>query len=149
MNPQPRQRADVEVFAEIAAIDQLARNRIERVLPEGLSAAGMAMLNELARLGAPASPVRLARTFQLTKGAITNTLQRLEGLRLVSIDADPADGRRKLVALTVAGAEVQRAALAATRPQLAALREAFDEADFAAALPFLQRLRAWLAEHPS
>jgi len=148
MNPQPKQRPDVELFAEIAAIDQLARNRIERALPEGLSAAGMAMLNQLARLGAPASPVGLANAFQLTKGAITNTLQRLEGLRLVAIEADPADGRRKLVALTPAGAEFQRAALVATRPQLAALREAFDEAEFAAALPFLQRLRVWLAEHP-
>ena len=142
-----RQRPDVEVFAEIGAIEQLARNRVERALPEGLSSAGFAVLNHFARIGRPANPAALAAAFQLTKGAMTNTLQRLEGQGLVAIADDPTDGRRKLVSLTPAGARVQAAGMAATRPQLDALRRAFDGEEFAAALPFLSRLRAWLDEH--
>src|SRR5271163_3248006 len=107
MDRQPRQRPDVEVFAEIAVIDQLARNRIERALPVELSAASLAMLNHFARLDAPASPAQLASASGLTKGAITNTLQRLEALGFVTVAPDVSDGRRKLVALTAAGAQAQ------------------------------------------
>jgi hypothetical protein len=37
--------------------------------------------------------------------------------------------------------------MAAARPRLEALRAAFDAAEFETALPFLRRLRAWLAEN--
>ena len=139
-----RQRPDVEVFAAIGAIEQLTRNRVERALPDGLSQAGFAVLSHFARTGAPSNPAALAAAFQLTKGAMTNTLQRLETQGLVSIADDPGDGRRKIVTLTLAGAAAQAAGLAATRPQLDALRGAFDADEFAAALPFLSRLRGWL-----
>ena len=37
-------------FNEIAIIDQLGRNRFERVLPDGLSMAGFSLLNHFVRL---------------------------------------------------------------------------------------------------
>jgi len=139
-----RQRPDVEVFAAIGAIEQLTRNRLERALPDGLSQAGFAVLSHFARTGAPSNPAALAAAFQLTKGAMTNTLQRLEAQGFVLITDDPADGRRKIVSLTLAGAAAQAAGLAATRPQLDSLREAFEAGEFAGVLPFLDRLRGWL-----
>jgi DNA-binding MarR family transcriptional regulator len=143
----PKQRPDVELFAEIGMIEQLARNRMERALPEGLSAAAFGVLDHFVRLGATDSPAHLAQVFHLTKGAMTNTLQRLEAQGLVSLADDPADGRRKVVTLTAAGRAAHLAALAALRPRMDTLRAAFDAAEFAAALPFLRRLRGWLEEH--
>ncbi len=146
MARQPKDRPDVEVFTQIAIIDQLVSNRLDRVLPEGLSHAQFGVLSRLERLG-ETTPAELARGFQVTKGAITNTLQRLETQGFVSVSPDPDDGRRKVVTLTAAGAAAQRDAMAAMRPQMSGLREAFDETDFQSALPFLRRLRSWLAEH--
>ena len=49
------------------------------------------MLNHFARLGGVRSPAELAQAFQVSKGAMTNTLQRLEAGRLVKIIPDPAE----------------------------------------------------------
>jgi DNA-binding MarR family transcriptional regulator len=143
----PKSRADVQLFAEIGAIGQLARNRIERALPAGMSYAQFMTLVHLARDGAAAGPAALARSFQLTKGAMTNTLQRLEARGFVRVEGHVGDGRRKRVTITETGLAAHRAALAATRPTTDALRKRFSNGDFAAALPFLSDLRAWLDEN--
>jgi DNA-binding MarR family transcriptional regulator len=142
-----RSRADVQVFAEIGVIGQLARNRVERALPDGLSQAQFDVLVHLARHGREENPAALAAAFQLTKGAITNTLQRLEAQGYVRVQSDEADGRRKRVALTIAGQGAMTEAIVATRPLMEGLRLHFAEADFEAALPFLSALRAWLDEN--
>ena len=147
MAPSACPRPDLELFTEIAIIDQLARNRVESRLPAGLSYAGLALLNHFARVGRPENPARLAEAFKVTKGAMTNTLQRLEALGFVAVARDPSDGRRKVVTLTARGVQAQREAQGAVRPQLETLRQAFPQADFDAALPFLRRLRAWLDQH--
>jgi len=139
-----KDRPDVRFFTEVALIDQLSRQRVERALPEGLSSASFSVLNRFARLGGTHSPAELAAAFQVTKGAMTNTLQRLEEQGLVKVEADPADGRRKLVTLTEAGARRHVECLMALKPPLDRVRGAFPEAEFEAALPFLQALRAWL-----
>lgn len=143
----PRGRVDVRVFTEIGIIDQLAGALLERGLPKGLSGASFGVLNHFARRGGEETPVQLAAAFQVTKGAMTNTLQRLDALGYVAIRPDPGDGRRKLVALTPAGLAAHDAALRAMKPRLDAIRAAIPEAEFAAALPFLTRLRTWLDEN--
>src|ERR1700691_6053973 len=101
---EAKDRADVAVFARIGVIERLAAQRLERALPEGLSSTGLEVLNRLV-LGAEAqSAPPLAKNPLLSKPAMTHTLQRLERQGLVSIAGDPADGRRKRVALTDAGA---------------------------------------------
>ncbi|MBS0411369.1 MAG: MarR family transcriptional regulator [Proteobacteria bacterium] len=139
-----KDRPDVRFFTEVALIDQLSRQRVERALPDGLSAASFSVLNRFARLGGTQSPAELAAAFQVTKGAMTNTLQRLEEQGLVKVEADPADGRRKRVTLTEAGARRHTECLSALKPPLDRVRGAFPEAEFEAALPFLEALRAWL-----
>jgi DNA-binding MarR family transcriptional regulator len=142
----PRSRADVQVFAEIGAIGQLARNRIERSLPNGMSQAQFDVLVHLARRDREESPAALAATFRLTKGAITNTLQRLAAQGFVRVTGDEADGRRKRVALTRAGQAAMNAAIVATRPLMEELRARFTEAQCEAVLPFLAAVREWLDE---
>jgi len=143
----PKSRADVQVLAEIAAIGQLARNRLERALPDGLSQAQFSLLVRLAHHGAEESPVELAQAFQVTKGAITNTLQRLEAQGFVTLTDDADDGRRKRVRITPAGLAAHDRGLKAARPAMEALRGRFTDAEFEAALPFLSDLRAWLDEN--
>jgi DNA-binding MarR family transcriptional regulator len=144
----PRERADVVFFARIGAIERLATQRLERALPEGLSAAGLAVLSRLALADTPPTPQRLASDLLLSKPAMTHTLQRLERRRLIAVSPDAADGRRKRVALTPAGAAALQRAGAAVRPKLEAVRAAFSPAEFDALLPFLGRLGAWLAANP-
>jgi DNA-binding MarR family transcriptional regulator len=147
MSRAPRARADVQVFTEIGVISQLTRNRLERALPEGLSQAQFGLLTHLAQHGGEQSPVQLAQAFQVTKGAMTNTLQRLEAQGFVHVVGDRDDGRRKRVSITPAGLAAHDLGVKAARPAMDALRERFSDAEFGAALPFLSALRAWLNEN--
>lgn len=146
--PELRERPDVAFFARIAAIERLAGQRLDRALDDGLSSAGLAVLERLAAAPAPPTPLELASALRLSKPAMTHTLQRLEARGLLSLATDAADGRMKRVAITEAGMAARREALAAVRPRIDAVRQAFDAAEFAAALPFLERLAAWLAANP-
>jgi DNA-binding MarR family transcriptional regulator len=143
-----RERPDVAFFARVGAIERLAGQRLERALEDGLSSAGLAVLERLAIAPSPPTPLDLAAALRLSKPAMTHTLQRLEGRGLVSICADGADRRMKRVTITEAGAGARRTALAGVRPRIEAVRQAFDAAEFAAALTFLERLATWLAANP-
>ena len=131
-------------FNEVGIIEQLARNRFERLLPDGLKVAQFTVLNHFVRLGGERTPAELARAFQVTKGAMTNTLQRLEARRLIRIRPDAHDGRVKRVSITKAGIKMRNQAVAALAPVMADLTEQFPEAAFDRALPFLRSLRAAL-----
>jgi len=147
MATEPRDRPDVRVMTEIGIIAQLSQSQLDRTLPEGLSAAQFGVLTHFMRRGGVETPAQLARAFQVTKGAMTNTLQRLEAQGFVRIVGDETDGRRKLVTLTAEGAQAFNAGLGAMKPHLDAMRGAFTETEFKAALPFLQALRIWLDEN--
>lgn len=138
---------DLRAITEITIISHLAQSLLERALPDGMSQAQFGVLNHFARRGGEETPAQLASAFQVTKGAMTNTLQRLEAQGLIVIRPDPGDGRRKFISITPAGTNAQDAAFQALRPQLDAIRAEIPQAEFAAALPFLTRLRAWLDEN--
>ena len=145
----PRRRShrpDVEVFAEIGIIDQLATTRIDRLLPDSLTSAQFSVLNHLAVHGREETPASLADIFLVTKGAMTNTLQRLEGRALISVTGDPTDARRKKISITAEGHTAYDACVAALRPMMESMREAFTQDEFQDALPFLNALRVWLVE---
>jgi len=136
-------------FTEIGIIEQLARNRLERGLPDGLKISQFSVLNHLVRLGGEWSPARLARAFQVTKGAMTNTLQRLEKRGLIRVLADPRDGRGKLVGLTEAGRETRLRCVESISPLLADLSTELSDKEFASTLPVLEKVRRYLDSHRS
>ena len=129
------------LFTEIGIIEQLARNRLERGLPDRLKVSQFVVLNHLVRLGGEWSPARLASAFQVTKGAMPNTLQRLEIRALVRIVADPRDGRAKLVTITDAGRDMRASCVASVSPFLADLSQALSDQDLAKALPVLEKIK--------
>ncbi len=141
------QRLAFDVLTEIGIIEQLARNQLERRLPDGLKMAQFTVLNHFVRLGGEWSPARLAAAFQVTKGAMTNTLQRLEARGLVHIRPDDSDGRMKLVSITPAGREMHKRCKQSVVPQLDDVLAAVSAGDLAGALPVLKKLRAHLDAH--
>jgi DNA-binding MarR family transcriptional regulator len=129
------------MFNEIGIINQLSSNRLERVLPDGMSVAQFSVLNHFVRLGGQWAPSRLARAFQVTKGAMTNTLQRLEAQGLVKIVADPADARAKLVEITAVGRKMRETCVRATGPMMGDVSASLQLDEVGAALPILEKLR--------
>jgi DNA-binding MarR family transcriptional regulator len=132
------------VLNEIAIIGQLSGNAFVKVLPDGLQLAQFGVLNHMVRVGDGWTPVKLASAFQVTKGAMTNTLQRLEARALARIEPDPADGRSKRVFITASGRQMHARCVTALAPELAALERELGGELFTRLLPDLQALRAHL-----
>ena len=133
-----------QLLNEIAIIEQLARNALERALPDRLRQPHFGVLTHLVRRGDGVSPGALARAFQTSKAAMTNTLHRLEARGFIRVEGDPKDGRGKRVFLTDAGRAMRERAIAAVGPQMAAIGGVLSEAEIAEILPHLRRLRAHL-----
>ncbi|MEO0390987.1 MAG: helix-turn-helix domain-containing protein, partial [Pseudomonadota bacterium] len=95
---QPDDTSAIALFSEILAADQVVRSRLSRVLPKGMVLSHFSVLNQLAWHGEERTPAQLAEVFNLTRGALTNTLSKLEAAGYVHIRPDWDDARRKLVA---------------------------------------------------
>ena len=126
--------------------DQLARNRLARALPKGMELSHFSVLNHLARLGDERSPTQLAKIFHVTRGAMTNTLNRLEWAGHVHIRPDWEDARKKLVSISPSGRAACNAAIAAIAPMLAEAVQRIGEEKVRAALPVLREVRLRLSE---
>ena len=137
---------EVQVFDEISLIEAGVRNAITRALPVGLTYPQYEVLNLIARRGRDISPNEIAYALRMTPGAITNTLQRLEATRLVTVEICQSDRRRKRVMLTNGGREAYARSMAAIRPKVEKLRDGFTQKEFREALPFLRALRIWMTE---
>lgn len=135
------------MFNEIGIISQLSSNRLERLLPPGMSIAQFSLLNHLVRLGGAWAPSRLARAFQVSKGAMTNTLQRLEAKGLIRVAVDPDDARGKLVEITDAGRRMREKCIRATGAAMGDIVKLVPSDDVGAVLPFLEHLRKTLDEN--
>lgn len=136
----------VSLFGEIFMADQLARNRLTRALPKGMEISHFSVLNHLARVNEERSPAQLAQAFHVTRGAMTNTLNKLEWAGHVHIRPDWDDARRKMVAISPAGRQARDAAIAAVSPIIQAVVEDIGVDDVRAALPVLRALRQKLGE---
>jgi DNA-binding MarR family transcriptional regulator len=134
----------VALFSEIFMADQLARNRVSRALPKGMEISHFSVLNHLARSGEEKSPAQLARTFHVTRGAMTNTLSKLEWAGHVHVRPDWDDARRKFVSISPAGRRARDVALEAVAPIVAEVVEAIGSEKVRAALPVLRAIRARL-----
>jgi len=134
----------VALFSEILTDEQLIRNRLSRVLPKGMEISHFSVLNHLARYGGERSPAQLAKSFHVTRGAMTNTLSKLEWAGYVHIRPDWDDARRKMVAISPAGRQARDAAIAAITPMITELVRDVGEDKVRTTLPVLRELRAKL-----
>lgn len=136
----------VEVFTEIGAIEHYLRMAVTKHLPEGMTHAHFEMLQWFLHHGDGQTPAELARIMLMTKGAITNILQKLEKMGFVVVLADCDDGRKKRVKITRAGLEASNAIMKDMKAKTEALRDGFTDSEFRAATPFLKALRIFLSE---
>ncbi|MFZ1725756.1 MAG: MarR family transcriptional regulator [Albidovulum sp.] len=134
----------VALFSEVFMADQLARNRIARVLPKGMELSHFSVLNHLANVSDERSPAQLADAFHVTRGAMTNTLTKLEWAGHVHIRPDWDDARRKFVSISPSGRSARNAALSAIAPLIGDVVRAIGPEKVRAVLPILRELRARL-----
>src|SRR6056297_3780803 len=141
MTDQYSDSLSVALFSEMFMADQLARTALSKALPKGMELSHFSVLNHLARAGGERSPAQLAKSFHVTRGAMTNTLHKLEWAGYVHIRPDWDDARRKMVAISPAGRKARDAAIAAITPMVSDLIRDLGEDRVRASLPVLRELR--------
>ncbi|EET47334.1 MarR family winged helix-turn-helix transcriptional regulator [Thalassobium sp. R2A62] len=134
------------LFSEILMTDQLARSALTKALPKGMELSHFIVLNHLAGLAQERTPAQLAKSFHLTRGAMTNTLSKLEWQGHVHIRPDWDDARRKLVTISPSGVQARNTALAAITPVISDVVDAVGAEKVRAALPVMRELRRRLSE---
>ena len=131
----------VSLFGELFMAGQLARNRISKALPRGMQLSHFSVLNHLARISDERTPAQLARAFHVTRGAMTNTLAKLEWAGHVHIRPDWDDARQKFVSISPSGRAARDAAVASVAPIIADAVTALGADKVRAVLPVLRDLR--------
>ncbi|WP_425046882.1 MarR family winged helix-turn-helix transcriptional regulator [Primorskyibacter sp. S87] len=131
----------VSLFSEILTADQLLRNRLSRVLPKGMEISHFSVLNQLVFVGGERSPAQLASTFHVTRGAMTNTLAKLELAGYIHVRPDWDDARRKMVAISPAGKQARDQAISNIAPLINQIVGELGTERVRSVLPVLRDLR--------
>lgn len=105
MSSLPPSPLTVQLFSELLLLDQFMRNRITKHLPEGVELSQFLVLLHLATTGEEVGPAQLASAFNVTRGAMSNTLGRLERNGQIVVRGDTVDARRKFVTVSEKGQE--------------------------------------------
>ena len=131
----------VSLFGEILALDQLVRARLAKVLPKGMELSHFSVLNQLSHTKIERTPAQIAKSFRVTRGAIRNTLGKLELSGYIYVRPDWDDARRKMVSISPAGIVARNNALAAVTPIINELISEMGEERLKAIVPILRDLR--------
>ncbi|MEM7519565.1 MAG: MarR family winged helix-turn-helix transcriptional regulator [Pseudomonadota bacterium] len=131
----------IMLFSEMLAADHAIRGRLSRVLPKGMEISHFSVLNYLSWHNTESSPARLAEKFAVTRGAMTNTLHKLEWAGYIHINPDWEDARRKTVVISPAGRLARDTAVTAMTPMINQVIDDLGEDQARAALPILREIR--------
>mgnify|MGYP001363751787 CR=1 FL=1 len=134
----------IALFGELFMADQLARNRISKALPKGMEISHFGVLNHLARINEERTPAQLARSFHVTRGAMTNTLTKLEWAGHIHIRPDWDDARQKFVAISPAGRAARDAAVQSVAPLISEVVQSLGVDRVRALFPVLREMRVRL-----
>ena len=142
--PESHENLANVLFSELFMADQLARAHVSKVLPKGMELSHFGVLNHLARVSEERTPAQLAKTFHVTRGAMTNTLTKLEWAGHIHIRPDWDDARRKFVSISPAGRSARDAALQSITPLLSEVLRTLGAERVRAVLPVLREMRLQL-----
>ena len=106
------------LLSEIGTIEQLARNKLDNALPKDLNISSFSVLNHFSGSRAEKTPLQLARSFHVTKGAMTNTLNKLEKQGYIHVRPDWNDARKKCVSISQSGIDARNKAMKSIKPIL-------------------------------
>lgn len=143
---EDRNALAIALFSEVLAADQMVRARLSKVLPKGMEISHFSVLNHLAHTMDERTPAQLAETFHVTRGAMTNTLSKLEWAGYVHIRPDWDDARRKMVAISPAGRQARDHAVGSITPLINQVVEKLGDAQVREALPILREMRRQLGK---
>ncbi|WP_187428442.1 hypothetical protein ROLI_043550 [Roseobacter fucihabitans] len=143
---EDRNALAIALFSEVLAADQMVRARLSSVLPKGMEISHFSVLNHLARNMVERTPAQLAETFHVTRGAMSNTLSKLEWAGYVHVRPDWDDARRKMVAISPAGRQARDQAVGSITPVINQVVEKLGDEKVREALPILRELRVRLGE---
>jgi len=76
------------------------------------------VLNHFSGSKAEKTPLQLARSFHVTKGAMTNTLNKLEKLGYIHVRPDWNDARKKRISISQSGIDARNNAMKSIKPIL-------------------------------
>lgn len=136
----------IALFSEVFMVDQLTRARLSKALPKGMELSHFSVLNHLAAGNEEKSPAQLARVFHLTRGAMTNTLNRLEWAGHIHVRPDWDDARRKMISISPAGRRARDAAVSAIAPILSDTVAEVGAEQVRSILPVLRTMRKRLEQ---
>ena len=131
----------ISLFSEILTIDQLLRNRLAKILPKGMQLSHFAVLSQLASAGNEKTPAQLAKSFHVTRGAMTNTLAKLEVAGYIHVRPDWEDARRKLIAISPSGQQALTVALTSVLPVIGSFINDLGSGKVKQVLPTLRYIR--------
>ncbi len=131
----------VTLFGELFMADQLARNLVSKALPRGMELSHFSVLNHLTGLAEERTPAQLARAFHVTRGAMTNTLAKLEIAGHIHIRPDWDDHRQKFVAISPSGRAARDAAVQAVAPIIAEVVRSLGADRVRSVIPVLREMR--------
>lgn len=134
------------VVVELLAIDQLLRSRVTKALPHGMEISHLTVLNYLAATMGERTPAQLAARFRLTRGAMTNTINKLDLMGFVHVRPDWDDARRKLVSISGAGRAARDEAVRKITPLVNQMVEDVGHDKISRTLPILREMRQKLAD---
>lgn len=131
----------IALFSEMFMADQLARARLAKALPKGMELSHFSILNHLAGTNEERTPAQLAKAFHVTRGAMTNTIGKLEWAGYIHVRPDWNDARSKRVSISDAGRKARHAALESISPILGDVVKSVGAERVRSILPILRELR--------
>lgn len=132
--------SSIAIFSEVLAIDQRLRARLSKALPKGMELSQFSVLNYLATVQGERTPAQISDALHVSRGAMTNTLAKLEKRGDVNISPDWNDARRKLVSLSESGRLLRDMAIKSAAPVLEQAGQ-LNEDDARKLLAMLRQLR--------
>lgn len=141
MSSLPPSNMTVQLLGELLLLDQLTRNRLVKHLPEGVEMSQFLVLLHLATSETEMGPARLASIFNVTRGAMSNTLGRLERNGQITVRGDTVDARRKFVTVSEDGQNTLDQVVVAMQPYFEEVIKARGRGEVTGAVEVLAALR--------
>lgn len=105
-----------DLLKNVAIIETITQQWLQSHMPGNMQYSHYAVLGYLLKNPAGSSPANLADAFRVKRPSMTNTLNKLEKMRYITLEADPSDGRAKIVCATDRGASAHQTASQALLP---------------------------------
>ena len=131
----------INILSELLAIDNLIKSNISHKLPNDMELSHFMVLNYFFHLKGEKTPAQLAKIFRVTKGAMTNTINKLDQKGYIHSRPDWADGRKKLISLSDSGNIARAAAIKNMSPFFFSLVKNLGQDKLKSIVPTLREIR--------